>query len=415
MSNTTDSDLLSRRRALLGPTYRLFYEEPVHLVSGKGVWLKDAAGKTYLDAYNNVPVVGHCHPHVLEALTRQASQLNTHTRYLTDTPVQLAEKLLATLPSEVSNVVFVCSGTEANDLAVRIAKAVSGGNGVIITSRAYHGTSELIAGMSPGGGVPLGRDVYTVEAPLGANGPAEFGARVRDCVARMKADGIKPAALLVDTFFSSDGIIADPAGFLAEAATEIRKAGGFFIADEVQPGFGRTGDGLWGFARHGIVPDMVTMGKPMGNGHPVAAMAARGELMAEFAKQIRYFNTFGGNTVSCAVAIAVLEVIENEKLVENARTVGAHLKQGLVDLSKKYPALAAIRGRGLYYGVDIHDASGAPDGKEAFRIVNGLKSEGVLINFTGKHANTLKIRPPLPFSLDNSALFLRTLEKVLSR
>jgi 4-aminobutyrate aminotransferase-like enzyme len=373
----------------------------------------DADGKKYLDAYNNVPVVGHCHPYVVEALTRQARTLNTHTRYLTDTPVELAEKLLATMPSEVSNVVFVCSGSEANDLAIRVCKAVSGGTGVIITEWAYHGTSELTAGMSPAGGIALGPNVYTVKAPTGPNGPAEFGARVRECVARMKKDGVQPAALLVDTIFSSDGTAPDPAGFLAEAVEEIRKAGGLFIADEVQPGFGRTGAGMWGFARHGIVPDIVTMGKPMGNGHPIAAMAAQGAHMKRFAEKVRYFNTFGGNAVSCAVGKAVLEVIENEGLIANARSVGAHLKQGLLDLTKAHPEMAAVRGAGLYFAVDMRDPDSAHGPQSAARVVNGLRNAGVLINATGPKADVLKIRPPLPFSLENSRFFLETLSKVL--
>jgi 4-aminobutyrate aminotransferase-like enzyme len=413
MLNAKDSELLSRRQALLGPTYRLFYKEPVHVVRAEGVWIFDADGKKYLDVYNNVPVVGHCHPYVLEALMRQAKTVNTHTRYLTDTPVQLAEKLLATMPSEVDNVVFVCSGSEANDLAIRISKAVSGGTGVIVTERAYHGTTETLTGMSPAGGNALGPNVYTVKAPAGPNGPAEFGARVRECAARMKKDGVQPAALLVDTFFATDGIASDPAGFLAEAVEEIRKAGGLFIADEVQPGFARTGTHMWGFGRHGIVPDIVTMGKPMGNGHPIAAMATQGVHMKRFAEKAHYFNTFGGNTVSCAVGLAVLEVIENEKLMENARIVGAHLRQGLEALSKIHPEVAAVRGAGLYCAVDMRDPDSDRGTNAASRVVNGLRHEGMLISSTGKHTDVLKIRPPLPFTLEHSKLFLDTFSKVL--
>ena len=412
---TTEADIIARRRATLGPTYKLFFDEPLHIVSAKGVWMRGADGRDYLDVYNNVPVVGHCHPHVVETLYKQASTLNTHTRYLTDPPVQLAERLLATMPPEVDNVVFVCSGSEANELAIRVCKFATGGTGVIVTEAAYHGTTEMLAGMSPASGIPLGRHVYTVPAPSRSKDAPDFAAGVRDAIARMRADGVKPAALLVDTFFSSDGSFPDPAGFLAAAAEEIRKAGGLFIADEVQPGFGRTGDGMWGFARHGIVPDCVTMGKPMGNGHPIAAMAARGDLMARFARQAGYFNTFGGNTVSCAVGMAVLDVIEKEGLIANARTVGEHMRKGLEELATKHKAMAAVRGRGLYCAVDIRDGSSEQSRASANTVVNGLKQEGVLIGATGPNKDVLKIRPPLPFTTENSTFFLKALDKVLSR
>jgi 4-aminobutyrate aminotransferase-like enzyme len=207
---------LDRRRRVLGPTYSLFYEEPLHAVRAEGVWIHDSEGRAYLDAYNNVPVVGHCHPRVVEAIARQASRLNTHTRFLIDEPTALAERLLATMPREIGNMVFTCSGSEANDLAVRICKAATGGTGFIVTACAYHGTTETTAGMSPAGRAPRGPGVYHVAAPLGTEGPARFAAGVRACIERMRAEGVKPAALLVDTVFSSDGLVAHPPGFLAE-------------------------------------------------------------------------------------------------------------------------------------------------------------------------------------------------------
>lgn len=396
-TETDTTDLLSRRARALGPTYTLFYDEPLHIVRAEGVWMYDAEGRRYLDAYNNVPVVGHCHPHVVEELARQARTLNTHTRYLAEQPLELAEKLLATMPRDIGNVVYTCTGSEANDLAARISKTVTGGTGFIITDYAYHGATDTIAGMSPEDGAPLGPGVYAIPAPLGTEGAAKFADRVRQCIDLMQAANVKPAALLVDTIFSSDGVVSHPTGFLAEAAAHIRAAGGLFIADEVQPGFGRTGDHMWGFARHGVVPDIVTMGKPMGNGHPVAALAARPELLEAFARHTRYFNTFGGNSVSCAVALAVLHVIEKENLVANARAMGEYLQQGLRKLAQRYSWIREVRGAGLFLGVDLaaNPAARLTARQEATRIINDLSRQGVLVGSTGRDSNVLKIRPPL--------------------
>lgn len=400
------SDLLTRRARAMGPTYALFYDEPLHIVRADGVWMYDAQGRRYLDAYNNVPVVGHCHPYVVDELSRQARTLNTHTRYLGEQPPALAEKLLATMPSEIGNVVFACTGSEANDLAVRISKAVTGGTGFIVTDYAYHGTTDVIAGMSPEDGVPLGPGVYAVAPPVGLEAATQFADRVRRCIETMRADGVRPAALLVDTIFSSDGVAADPAGFLAPAVAEIRAAGGLFIADEVQPGFGRTGTHMWGFQRHGVVPDLVTMGKPMGNGHPVSALAARPALLEAFARQTRYFNTFGGNSVACAVALAVLDVIERERLLANAHASGQRLRAGLLRLAGRHPAIREIRGAGLFVGVELR--------QEATAVVNDLRRRGVLVGTTGREANVLKIRPPLTISPGEVDLLLDALDNSLA-
>jgi 4-aminobutyrate aminotransferase-like enzyme len=412
-----EAALIARRQRLLGPAYRLFYAHPLHVVRAEGVWLYGADGEAYLDAYNNVASVGHCHPHVVAALARQAGLLNTHTRYITDGILDYAERLLATMPAAISNIMFTCTGSEANDLALRVAKAATGGTGVIVTENAYHGVTDLLAQMSPslGSGAPLGPMVRAVPAPTGkADAGAVFAREVSAAVADLAAQGIRPAALLVDTIFSSDGVFADPAGFLAPAVEAIRKAGGLFIADEVQPGFGRTGAGLWGFSRHGLTPDLVTMGKPMGDGHPMAAMAARPELLEAFGRNVRYFNTFGGNPVSCAVGMAVLDVIEAEGLVANARQVGAELKAGIEALAASHPSLGAVRGAGLFLGVDIVDANGAADAAAASAIVNGLRERGVLISATGRHGHSLKIRPPLVFSRENAVLFIERLKETLA-
>lgn len=415
--------LVERRERLLGPAYRLFYETPVHLVRGEGVWLYDPDGEAYLDVYNNVACVGHCHPHVVAALARQAAVLNTHTRYLNEGVLDYAERLLATFPGALDHIMFTCTGSEANDLAYRAARVFTGGTGFIVTQLAYHGVTSAISEMSPslGSGITVPPHVRTVAAPDlyhsgGQDVGAAFAAGVNAAIEDLRAHGIKPAALLVDTIFSSDGVFSDPAGFLQPAVAAIRAAGGLFIADEVQPGFGRTGAGMWGFQRHGLVPDMVTMGKPMGNGHPVAAMVARHEILDVFGGRTRYFNTFGGNPVSCAVGMAVLDVIEQEGLIENARDVGAAMRDGLVALAERHALIGDVRGAGLFVGVELvsdRDTK-TPATRQTARLVNGLRDRRVLISASGPHANVLKIRPPLVFSRANADRFLTVMDEVLT-
>ena len=416
-----DQALVARRTAALGPAYRLFYETPVHLVRGQGVWLYDADGNAYLDTYNNVASVGHCHPHVVAATARQAGIFASHTRYLHDTVLEYAEKLLATFPAALSHVMFTCTGSEANDLALRIATAHTGGTGVIVTQNAYHGVTQAIAGMSPslGVGVDLGAHVRLVPAPdplrmQGDPGQA-FGALVQAAIEDLARHGIKPAMLIVDTVFSSDGVFVDPPGFLAPAVAAIRAAGGVFVADEVQPGFGRTGDAMWGFQRHGLVPDMVSLGKPMGNGYPVAGLVMQPHVIAEFGAKCRYFNTFGGNAVAAATAMAVLEVVQGEALQANAAAVGAYFRDGLLALAKTHACLGQVRAAGLFLGVEVVQGDPlTPDAAKTAAIVNGMRQARVLISSTGPRSNVLKIRPPLVFSRANVDYFLERLEGVLA-
>ena len=413
-----DQDRVARRQRALGPAYRLFYETPVHLVRGEGVWLYDKDGKAYLDTYNNVASVGHCHPHVVAAMARQAGVLASHTRYLHEGVLAYAERLLGHFPAELSHVMFTCTGSEANDLAFRIARAQTGGTGFIVTENAYHGVTYAIAGMSPslGSGVDLGEHVRVVPAPrTGGETGAEFAAGVQAAIRDMQRHGIKPAALIVDTVFSSDGVFTDPAGFLAPAVAAIRAAGGVFIADEVQPGFGRTGAAMWGFQRHDVLPDMVSLGKPMGNGYPVAGLVMQPRVIEAFGAKARYFNTFGGNAVAAATAMAVLEVIEGEGLQANCAKVGAAFAEGLRGLAKGHAALGELRAVGLFLGQDIVDGEGRPDAARAGWIVNRLREEGVLISATGPKGHVLKIRPPLVFSHENVAFFLDRLERVLKQ
>jgi 4-aminobutyrate aminotransferase-like enzyme len=407
-------DLLERRSAVLGNAYRLFYDEPVHFTHGSGVYLYDAEGNEYLDAYNNVPSVGHSHPAVAAAVAAQVSTLNTHTRYLTSGLVSYAERLVATHSPGLDRAMFTCTGSEANDLALRIARHYTGGRGVIVTANAYHGVTAAVAEVSPslGAGVPLGPDVRVVPAPWPGT---DFGAAVAAAIADLKRHGVRLAAFLADSVFSSDGVLPDvPA--LRSVADAVREAGGVYIADEVQSGFGRLGSHLWGYQRHGLSPDIVTMGKPMGNGLPIAGLAGRSGVLEGFGRAGRYFNTFGGNPVSVAAATAVLDVIETEGLQANAAVTGEYLRTGLSGLAAASPVLAGVRGAGLYTGVDVVDpVTGAPSAAKAAAIVNGLRARRVLISTTGPGNDTLKIRPPLPFSHKHVARFLDALSAVLTK
>jgi 4-aminobutyrate aminotransferase-like enzyme len=417
-----EQEMVARRERLLGPAYRLFYQHPVQFVRGDGVWLYDADGAAYLDVYNNVPSVGHCHPRVVEAVARQMAQLNTHTRYLHPAILDYSEMLVATLPRELSQVMYTCTGSEANDLAVRVAKSFTGGTGFIVTQLAYHGGTDTISGMSPslGENVPLGSHVQAVPAPgsfssAGVDVGDTFDQGVKAAVREMIRHGIRPAALIVDTIFSSDGVFSDPVGLLKPALATIREAGGLFIADEVQPGFGRTGDAMWGFQRHGIVPDIVTMGKPMGNGYPIAAMVAKPEVLAPFGRTSRHFNTFGGSPVAIAAARAVLEIIGDERLRENALDTGQYLRQRLIAFSNRFETIGDVRGAGLFIGVELvtDRATRSPATQLTMRLVNELRRRRVLISASGPHANVLKIRPPLSFRKAEADLFLSAIEASL--
>jgi 4-aminobutyrate aminotransferase-like enzyme/Ser/Thr protein kinase RdoA (MazF antagonist) len=421
-SSPTVQHLLARRSRVLGAAYRLFYEHPVHFVRGEGVRLYDESGAAYLDVYNNVPSVGHCHPRVVEAVARQAATLNTHTRYLHETILTYAERLVATFPQPLSNVMLTCTGSESADLALRIARTFTGGTGIIVTDGAYHGVTAAAAEVSPslGAGVPLGAHVRTVRAPdvYRANGRdvgEQFAADVQVAIDDLRRHGIKPAALLFDTIFSSDGILPHPAGFIAQAVSAMRAAGGVFIADEVQPGFGRTGAAMWGFQRHSVIPDLVVLGKPMGNGMPIGGVVARPEILAEFAARARYFNTFGGNPVSCAAALAVLDVIADEQLMANALTVGEYIQAGLRALAERDERIGEVRGAGLFIGVDLvkDPVTREPDPQTSLALVNRLREKFVLISACGRDGHVLKIRPPLPFSRADADEFLSRLDAAL--
>ncbi|MBN9223199.1 aminotransferase class III-fold pyridoxal phosphate-dependent enzyme [Microbacterium sp. SCN 69-37] len=422
-SSATDLAMIQRRERVLGPSYRLFYEDPVHLVKGEGARLWDAHGAEYLDMYNNVASVGHAHPRVVAAVTEQALQLNTHTRYLHEKVLDYAEQLTATMPDGLEQAMFVCTGSEANDLAVRMAQVHTGGTGVIVTEEAYHGNSALTSALSPalGSGNDLDGSVRVIPAPdayrvdtddLGA----WFAARITEAIADLESSGHRFAAFIADSLFSSDGVFADPVPFLAPAIDAVRAAGGLFIADEVQPGFGRTGTSMWGFDRHGVVPDLVTLGKPMGNGMPVAAVVGTPEVFRSFADRVPYFNTFGGNPVSIAAAQAVLDIIQDDDLPGHNARVGAELIGELNTLAASHPGIGDVRGSGLYLGIElVHDTDdlARPDGPRALAVINALRRHHILTSVAGPHSNVLKIRPPFAFAASDIDRFIAGLDAAL--
>jgi 4-aminobutyrate aminotransferase-like enzyme len=391
-------ELLQRRSAVLGSALTgLTYREPVHLVRGEGVWLFDAQGRRFLDCYNNVPVVGHCHPRVTEAVVRQTRLLNTHSRYLYEPLVELAERLVATMPpgTGLDAVMLVNSGSEANDLAWRLARAATGHRGAIVTEFGYHGVTTAIADFSPEEW-PQGFKPEHVETIT------PFGEGMAEAVAALDAHGFGLAATYLDCGFTSDGIWTPPAEDVQAIARATREAGGLVVADEVQAGHGRSGEHLWSFAQYGLAPDVVTLGKPMGNGYPVAAVIARQELFDRLKEETEVFSTFGGNPVAARAALAVLDVIEDERLVENARAVGAELMEALRGLD-----IGEVRGRGFLVGVELESPELAED------VVNRLRHAGVLINRTGPRGDVLKIRPPLIFGSQHVDLLVGTLDAAL--
>ncbi|MBU2962639.1 aspartate aminotransferase family protein [Citreicella sp. C3M06] len=410
---------VQRRLDNLGAASVLFYRQPIEMISAQGAWMQAADGTRYLDFYNNVPSVGHSHPEVVRAISAQIARLNTNTRYLVGVVDDYLEALKARLPEPLSNVILTCSGSEANDLALRVAFAATGARGVIVTQTAYHGNTALVTDVSPSAmkrGAPPDW-VETVPAPgsaaYGDDIAGGFAQAVTEAMARLAARGHGVAALLVDSIFSSDGVFADPPGFLRPAAKAVQAAGGLLIADEVQPGFGRTGGGFWGFERHGVAPDIVTMGKPMGNGFPMAGMAARPAHLQSFCAETGYFNTFGGNPVAAAAGLAVLRVIEAEGLQHNAASIGAQLMAGLQTIAKGSERIGQLRGAGLFLGVDLI-RDGAPDPVFTTQVIDAMRASGVLIGAAGRYGATLKLRPPLCLDAAEAAQFLDAFERAVS-
>ena len=424
------ADILTARRANLGRNLSISYERPLKIVKGRGQYLFTEDGQTYLDGVNNVCHVGHCHPHVVAAACRQMPILNTNTRYLHDTIIEYAERLLSRFPDPLSVCYFVCTGSEANELALRMARTYTRQQDIITVDGAYHGNTQNLIDISPykhagpgGQGAPSW--VHKVVMPDGYRGPykgmgAETGQRyaahVGEAAKGIQADGKALAAFICESMLGCGGQIVLPDKYLVEAFKHVRAAGGVCIMDEVQVGFGRAGSHFWAFETQQVVPDIVTLGKPMGNGHPLAAVITTPEIAEAFANGMEYFNTFGGNPVSCAIGMAVLDVIENEDLQKNAYQVGNRLLNGLQGLMENYPLIGDVRGLGLYVGVELvtDRRTLEPAAAHADYIINRMKDHGILISTDGPLYNVLKMKPPIVFTEKNADEVVQALDKVLS-
>ncbi|MGZ4149195.1 MAG: aminotransferase class III-fold pyridoxal phosphate-dependent enzyme, partial [Actinomycetota bacterium] len=414
--------LAERRDRVMGPALEaLSYERPIHMASARGVWMTDTQGRTYLDAYNNVPCVGHAHPRVAEAIARQSRTLNTNMRYLHAGAVELAERLVATCPEGLDTVLFVNSGSEANDLAWRLATTATGNIGGLCTAWAYHGITQAAAALSPEMW-PQGRAPAHVETwtpPDTYRGTDLDASGFAEAIARLRARGLAPAAAILDGVLTSDGFHDLTPAYAQELVRLTREAGGLWIADEVQGGHGRTGEAMWSFQRHGIEPDVVTLGKPMGNGHPVAAVITRREIARRFAEETVFFSTFGGNPVSIAAAAAVLDVLEDERVLARTQAAGEALRAAVREVATVYTAVGDVRGVGLANGIELvrDPSTKEPDAAAADAITEGLRERGVLVGTTGPQGNVLKVRPPLAFTRAEVPVFAdalaATLEQVL--
>ncbi len=426
----TRDEIIRLRKTNLGPTLSVSYRKPLKIVRGFGQRLYDENGQAYLDAVNNVPHVGHCHPAVVRAAREQMAILNTNTRYLHDYLVEYALRLAETLPAPLRIFYFVSSGSEANDLALRMARTKTGHGDIIVVDGAYHGTLSSLVEVSPykfdgpgGRGAPP--HVHKVLTPDGYRGPYKYdnphagslyALDVKHAVEKIKDRGRGVAAFLCESLMGCAGQIVYPDGYLREAFAHVRNADGVCIADEVQVGLGRVGTHFWGFETQGVVPDIVTMGKPIGNGHPLAAVVTTPEVAASFDTGMEYFSTFGGNPVSCAVGLAVLDVIRQEKLQENAYKVGTYLKSRLEELRKTFPLIGDVRGLGLFLGIELVSdrATLAPATAEASYVAERMKDKGVLVSTDGPYRNVLKVKPPLVFTQADAGLFVETLAGVLA-
>ncbi|MFC5742378.1 aminotransferase class III-fold pyridoxal phosphate-dependent enzyme [Dyella tabacisoli] len=421
----SNDEILRLRKQLLNPTLSVAYQQPLKMVRGEGVWLYDQHGQAYMDMVNNVCHVGHCHPRVVRSGQAQMAQLNTNTRYLHDNIVEYALRLTATLPEPLSVVFLTNSGTEANDLALRLAHAHTQAQGVIVVDHAYHGHSPSMIELSPykfngkGGagqrphiGVVAMPDTYRGIFPDTPDAGRLYGQLLPSAMASLRQRHIATAAFYCESLLGCGGQIVLPEGYLAEAYAAVRAAGGVCLADEVQVGFGRAGEHFWAFECQGVVPDIVTMGKPIGNGHPMGAVVTTPEIAASFVSGMEYFNTFAGNPVSCAIALAVLDVIADEQLQENARRVGDFLIAGLRQLQQQYDGIGDVRGRGLFIGVELMQGR-TPDPQKAKAVVEAMKARHVLLSTEGPDDNVLKIKPPMVFSRANAEEFLDKLDQVL--
>ncbi len=424
----TDQELVARRKATLGPTYQSFFDQPLHLVRGAGTSLWDTAGRQYLDCYNNVVSVGHCHAHVVDALCKQAATLNTHTRYLHEGIVEFGEMLVAKLPGDIDTCVFTCTGSEANDLATQIARHITGNQGMVVTEASYHGVSELTRRLSTDSYPVQDRPDWlaVIEPPNLYRGPYQrddsqagqkYLQHARQQLDLMEQRGHKPAAVMIDLVWDSNGPLVAPRDYVLGLCEEVRNRGGLVIADEVQSGYCRSGENWWSCDNYGIQPDILTCGKPMGAGHPLALMATTRAIMNDYSEVYHYFNTFGGNPVSAAVGKAVIEVIDNEGLLQNAQETGAYLEAGLRELATRHPLIGDVQGCGLFWGLDMvsDPETREPLTQQQMRHLGSLVVEqGVITGTSGRFGQVLKLRPPLVFSRSDADTALAAIDAALN-
>ena len=424
----TAAEIRATRSRHLTPNLSLSYREPLHVVRGFAQHLYDDHGRAYLDCVNNVAHVGHCHPRVVAAAARQMSVLNTNTRYLHENIVRFAERLSETLPDPLCVCFFVNSGSEANDLALRLARAHTGRHDVVVLGSAYHGHLTSLIEISPykaegRGGSGLPAFVHRIHAPdtfrgpyrTESNAPSGYAGEIEDVLSGLIAAGKGPAAFVAESALSCAGQIMLPRGYLSKVYTRVRSAGGVCIADEVQVGFGRIGSHFWAFESQDVVPDIVTMGKPIGNGHPLGAVVTTPAIAASFDGGMEYFNTFGGNPVSCAVGLAVLDVIEDEGLQPHALAVGSRLISALRGLTDRHPVIGDVRGAGLFVGIElVRGGTLIPAAAEADYVVNRMKEHGILLSTDGPDRNVIKFKPPMVFSESDADRLVSTLDTVLA-
>jgi len=424
MNSPSTESLLARRYATIGTHSPLFYADPIALASADGVWLTATDGTRYLDGYNNVPHVGHCNPTVVEAARQQGLTLNLHSRYLNEPMVAYAEKLLATFPAPLDRVFFTNSGSESNELALRVARQHTGNHGVLVSDFSYHGNTtslaELTTGLATREGLGAHARVIHIPDLDHAGGveedvlTAQALAEVDDAIASLRDSGHGLSAVLFDPLFSTEGLNRVPTGYVSGLAQRVRAAGGLVIGDEVQSGFGRSGEAMWGFQLHGICPDLVSLGKPMGNGHPLGAVVTTTALLEEFGAHNMYFNTFAGNPVSAAIGMAVLQVMEEAALVENSKVLGARAKRALALVASDSRIAGAVKGTGLFFGVEVVDPSGRPWADGAKSVIEHMKAHGVLVSRIGPNDNVLKMRPPMVINAEQLDMLVEAFRNALT-
>ena len=424
------NDIIKKRGKYLAPSFSVSYDMPLHIVRGRGQYLYDSNGKEYLDAVNNISHVGHCHPKVIEAANNQNKELNTNTRYLHDSIIDYAQNLTRTLPDELEICYFTNSGSESNDLALRIARLYNDSYESIVLSGAYHGHTSSLIDISPykflgSGGkgkpdfvhlIPM-PDMYRGEHKMADAKPEEYYIDlVNKTITKIEKKGKRLAFFIVEPIMGCGGQIIVPPSFMTEAFKIVKEAGGLCIVDEVQIGFGRVGSHFWGFEMSGVIPDIITLGKPIGNGHPLSVVITKKHIAEAFNNGMEYFNSFGGNPVSCEVGQAVLDIIKQEELQKNAHETGTYLLDGLKDAQNKHNIIGDVRGAGLFIGIELiknYDKMiPAPD--EAKFVVNQMKKRGILISSDGPDHNVLKIKPPLVFNRNNADYFLESFESIMS-